>query len=110
MFRFSATYSSPPKICNAKCYTERLNGGVFRGRSIIASDKNKSEAIKIKELVDIELKALREQVRAASAPMTQPASPTLYGSPVSVTMTPQTSEGGGMQVSLSQITFLHAPY
>ncbi|KAM5351574.1 hypothetical protein ACJ41O_004297 [Fusarium nematophilum] len=53
-----------------------LNGGIFGGRSIIASDKNRSQSIKIKELVDT------PQLAYSHAPRYRPYPPPIqYGSP-----------------------------
>ncbi|KAF4986005.1 hypothetical protein FDECE_16170, partial [Fusarium decemcellulare] len=64
--------------------TGLLNGGIFNGRSIIASDKNRSESIKIKELVD-------PPQTIAQTPRYHPAPSTQYGSLMSTVAPPQYS-------------------
>ena len=54
-----------------------LNGGHFNGRSIIASDKNASESIKIKELVDAspDLTEITQPTTSRYGPSTSTSSP-----------------------------------
>lgn len=85
----------------------RLNGGVFHGRSIIASDKNKSEAIKIKELLDVNLNSPRNVQRASEFVPTQVQSPVLYCSPASVGMAPSTAERNNTRFITATIAAPH---
>lgn len=59
-----------------------MNGGQFNGRCIIASDRNKHEAIKIKELVDTSPE-LTESVPSPITPIQYnvPVSPTQFSAP-----------------------------
>ncbi|KAK7432730.1 hypothetical protein QQZ08_000590 [Neonectria magnoliae] len=71
-----------------------LNGGVFKGRSIIASDKNRTEPIKIKEPVE------SSQADYTQTPRCQATPPAEYGSPASADWSPQYSAASGGQYSL----------
>ncbi|KAF4974639.1 hypothetical protein FZEAL_8474 [Fusarium zealandicum] len=66
-----------------------LNGGVFNGRSIIASDKNRKQSIKIKELVDT------SQAVHSQTPRYYPTPPSQYGSPTTPSTSPQYSAAPG---------------
>ena len=68
-----------------------LNGGVFKGRSIIASDRNRKHSIKIKEL------AVPPQVVISQALQYQATPPSPYVLPTQM-MTPHYSAAPG-QVS-----------
>ncbi|KPM40667.1 hypothetical protein AK830_g5915 [Neonectria ditissima] len=76
-----------------------LNGGVFKGRSIIASDKNRTEPIKIKEPAGSSKTANSQTPRSQATP--PPAQP---GSPASADSSPQYSAASGDQYSLSGYT------
>ncbi|KAF4335398.1 hypothetical protein FBEOM_10759 [Fusarium beomiforme] len=62
-----------------------LNGGVFKGRSIIASDKNRKHSIKIKELATLPQGALPQ------TPQYQPTPHSPYVLPTPMTVSPQYS-------------------
>ncbi|CAM1505614.1 Fc.00g112510.m01.CDS01 [Cosmosporella sp. VM-42] len=67
----------------------RLDGGYFQGRSIIASDKNKTHSIKIKELID--------GPPSRQAPPYQPTPAIRYASPTSTATSPQYSTASPSQ-------------
>ncbi|KAH7267202.1 uncharacterized protein BKA55DRAFT_589651 [Fusarium redolens] len=66
-----------------------LNGGVFKGRSIIASDRNRNHSIKIKEL------AAPPQAVLSQTPQYQHTPPSPYVLPTPVAMSPQYSATPG---------------
>ncbi|KAF9773921.1 hypothetical protein IL306_008177 [Fusarium sp. DS 682] len=66
-----------------------FNGGVFKGRSIIASDKNRNHSIKIKELATPPHGALPQ------TPQHQPTPPGPYVLPTPMTISPQYSAAPG---------------
>jgi hypothetical protein len=66
-----------------------LNGGVFNGRSIIASDKNRFQSIKIREL------AIPPQGIQSQTPHYLPTPPSQYTSPIPVVAPSQYSTSSG---------------
>ncbi|KAJ4268455.1 hypothetical protein NW762_002518 [Fusarium torreyae] len=66
-----------------------LNGGVFNGRSIIASDKNRKESIKIKELMN------KPQPVSSQTTHYLPTPPSQYALPAPVAASPQYSAVSG---------------
>lgn len=66
-----------------------LNGGVFNGRSIIASDKNRFQSIKIREL------AIPPQGIQSQTPHYLQTPPSQYTSPIPVVAPSQYSTSSG---------------
>ncbi|KAF4958143.1 hypothetical protein FSARC_11092 [Fusarium sarcochroum] len=66
-----------------------INGGVFNGRSIIASDKNRKESIKIKELTS------KPQSASSQTPRYNPTPPSQYVLPAPVAASPQYTAASG---------------
>ncbi|KAF4452277.1 hypothetical protein F53441_4872 [Fusarium austroafricanum] len=81
--------STPQAYYDTNKTAGRLNGGVFKGRSIIASDKNRRHSIKIKEL------ATPPQGAPLQTSRYQPTLPTQYALPGTVAMSPQYSAALG---------------
>ncbi|KIL90921.1 hypothetical protein FAVG1_05617 [Fusarium avenaceum] len=71
-----------------------LNGGVFNGRSIIASDKNRFQSIKIREL------AIPPQGIQSQTPHYLPTPPSQYTSPIPVVAPSQYSTSSGQYYSI----------
>lgn len=69
-----------------------LNGGVFKGRSIIASDRNREHSIKIKELATPPQAVISQTLQYQATP------PSPYFLPTPMAMSPQYSAAPG-QVS-----------
>ncbi|KAM0241339.1 hypothetical protein ACHAP5_007676 [Fusarium lateritium] len=73
-----------------------LNGGVFNGRSIIASDKNRFQSIKIREL------AIQPQgVVQSQTPQYLPTPPSQYTSPIPLCAPSQYSTSSGQYYSIN---------
>ncbi|KAF7556070.1 hypothetical protein G7046_g6404 [Stylonectria norvegica] len=79
-----------------------LNGGVFRGRCIIASDRNRNETIKIKEFAETSAAGSHSQ-----APRYRHTPPNQYVSPTSLMMSPQYSTASSNQLQYRTGVYAH---
>ncbi|KAI1026450.1 hypothetical protein LB505_005354 [Fusarium chuoi] len=72
-----------------RAWAALLNGGVFKGRSIIASDRNRKHSIKIKELAAPPQAVILQTLQYQATP------PSPYVLPTQMTMPPQYSAAPG---------------